>query len=183
MAMMMKVLSVAAMLSVNSAIFYRPKDKIVHADTARQNFWNPTGDHMTLLNVYNQWKDTDYSTQWCYENFIQHRSMKRARDVRLACAGSGVIGCVGVDVDAGTSWKGCWSAWRCRSSPTRATPSASARPSRPASSTTRPDSPSRGSTRPSSTSRPYRYTPTPASSKCGLPFFAFSEVEGKSQCI
>lgn len=29
-----------------------------------------------------QWADTDYSTQWCYENFIQHRSMKRARDVR-----------------------------------------------------------------------------------------------------
>lgn len=27
-------------------------------------------------------RDTDYSTQWCYENFIQHRSMRRARDVR-----------------------------------------------------------------------------------------------------
>ncbi|VDP08434.1 unnamed protein product, partial [Soboliphyme baturini] len=77
-----EVLTIAAMLSVNSAIFYRPKDKIVHADTARQSFWSPAGDHLTLLNVYNQWKDTDYSTQWCYENFIQHRSMKRARDVR-----------------------------------------------------------------------------------------------------
>ena len=29
-----------------------------------------------------QWYETDYSTQWCFENFIQHRSMKRARDVR-----------------------------------------------------------------------------------------------------
>jgi len=29
-----------------------------------------------------QWVETGYSTQWCYENFIQHRSMKRARDVR-----------------------------------------------------------------------------------------------------
>lgn len=29
-----------------------------------------------------QWADTDFSTQWCYENFIQHRSMKRARDIR-----------------------------------------------------------------------------------------------------
>lgn len=26
--------------------------------------------------------ETDYSTQFCYENFIQHRSMKRARDIR-----------------------------------------------------------------------------------------------------
>jgi len=37
---------------------------------------------LTLLNVYNQWKETDYSTQWCYENYVQHRSLKRARDVR-----------------------------------------------------------------------------------------------------
>ena len=29
-----------------------------------------------------QWVETGYSTQWCFENFIQHRSMKRARDVR-----------------------------------------------------------------------------------------------------
>ncbi|XP_050406181.1 pre-mRNA-splicing factor ATP-dependent RNA helicase DHX16 isoform X1 [Patella vulgata] len=77
-----EIITIAAMLSVNNAIFYRPKDKIVHADTARQNFFRPGGDHLTLLNVYTQWEETDYSTQWCYENFIQHRSMKRARDVR-----------------------------------------------------------------------------------------------------
>lgn len=77
-----EVASIASMLSVNGAIFYRPKDKIIHADTAKQNFHVPGSDHMTLLNVYNQWKMSDFSTQWCYENFIQHRSMKRARDVR-----------------------------------------------------------------------------------------------------
>ncbi|XP_041368249.1 pre-mRNA-splicing factor ATP-dependent RNA helicase DHX16-like [Gigantopelta aegis] len=77
-----EIISIASMLSVNNSIFYRPKDKIVHADTARQNFFVPGGDHMTLLNVYTQWEDTDFSTQWCYENFIQHRSMRRARDVR-----------------------------------------------------------------------------------------------------
>ena len=26
--------------------------------------------------------ETGFSTQWCFENFIQHRSMRRARDVR-----------------------------------------------------------------------------------------------------
>ena len=77
-----QILTITAMLSVNNAIFYRPKDKVVHADTARVNFFRPGGDHLTLLNVYDQWAETDYSTQWCYENFIQHRSMKRARDVR-----------------------------------------------------------------------------------------------------
>lgn len=77
-----EILTIASMLSVNNAIFYRPKDKIVHADTARKNFFAPGGDHLTLLNVYNQWAETDYMTQWCFENFIQHRSMRRARDVR-----------------------------------------------------------------------------------------------------
>lgn len=42
------------MLSVNNSIFYRPKDKVVHADNARMNFVVPGGDHMVLLNVYNQ---------------------------------------------------------------------------------------------------------------------------------
>lgn len=82
-----EIVTIAAMLSVNSAIFYRPKDKIIHADTARKNFNHIAGDHLSLLNVYNQWRDTDYSTQWCYENFIQHRSMRRARDVREQLVG------------------------------------------------------------------------------------------------
>ncbi|KAF3839509.1 hypothetical protein F7725_018226 [Dissostichus mawsoni] len=77
-----EVLTIAAMLSVNNSIFYRPKDKVVHADNARQNFVVPGGDHLVLLNVYTQWLESDYSTQWCYENFIQFRSMRRARDVR-----------------------------------------------------------------------------------------------------
>jgi pre-mRNA-splicing factor ATP-dependent RNA helicase DHX16 len=77
-----EILTIAAMLSVNSSVFYRPKDKIIHADTARKNFFVPGGDHLTLLNIYKQWAQSGYSDQWCYENFIQKRSMKRARDVR-----------------------------------------------------------------------------------------------------
>jgi len=75
-------LTISAMLSNNASIFYRPKDKIIHADTARKNFFVPGRDHLTLLNVYNQWAETDHSSQWCYENYIQYRSMKRARDIR-----------------------------------------------------------------------------------------------------
>ncbi|XP_028656562.1 pre-mRNA-splicing factor ATP-dependent RNA helicase DHX16 [Erpetoichthys calabaricus] len=77
-----EILTIAAMLSVNSSIFYRPKDKVVHADNARVNFFVPGGDHLMLLNVYTQWVESGYSTQWCYENFIQFRSMRRARDIR-----------------------------------------------------------------------------------------------------
>jgi len=75
------------MLSVNGAIFYRPKDKIIHADAARRGFFAPGGDHLMLLNIYTRWADSDFSTQWCYEHFLQHRSLKRARDVRDQLAG------------------------------------------------------------------------------------------------
>jgi pre-mRNA-splicing factor ATP-dependent RNA helicase DHX16 len=70
------------MLSVGNSIFYRPKDKAVHADQARKNFIRPGGDHFQLLVVWNTWVETDYSTQWCFENFIQHRSMGKARAIR-----------------------------------------------------------------------------------------------------
>ncbi|KAL1401752.1 hypothetical protein pipiens_006386 [Culex pipiens pipiens] len=82
-----EIVSIGAMLSVNGAIFYRPKDKIIHADTARKNFNHPNGDHLSLMQVYNQWVEADHSTQWCYENYIQFRSMKRARDVREQLVG------------------------------------------------------------------------------------------------
>jgi len=76
------VLTICSMLSVNNTIFYRPKDKLVHADTAHRNLWHPTGDHLTLLNVYRQWRDAEYSADWCFENFFQLRSLKRCRDIR-----------------------------------------------------------------------------------------------------
>lgn len=75
--------TVCAMLSCGGAVFYRPKDKAVHADAAHAAFHRGgVGDHLALLAVYTQWAETDFSTQWCYENFVQVRTMKRARDVR-----------------------------------------------------------------------------------------------------
>lgn len=58
------------MLSESSALFYRPKYKRLHADQARQNLVKPGGDHFTLLNVWNQWADSDYSQQFCHEHFF-----------------------------------------------------------------------------------------------------------------
>lgn len=78
-----EIITIAAMLSIGNSIFYRPKDKQVHADTARMRFHEGNvGDHIALLKVYNDWKACDYGTMWCYENYVQVRSMKRARDIR-----------------------------------------------------------------------------------------------------
>jgi hypothetical protein len=42
------------MLSVQNSIFYRPKDKKLFADQARRNLTRPEGDHITLLNIWEQ---------------------------------------------------------------------------------------------------------------------------------
>ncbi|KAI8629950.1 P-loop containing nucleoside triphosphate hydrolase protein [Xylariaceae sp. FL1651] len=78
-----EVLSIVSMLSEASALFFRPKDKKIHADSARNRFTvKDGGDHITLLNIWNQWVDSDFSPVWARENFLQQRSLTRARDVR-----------------------------------------------------------------------------------------------------
>ncbi|EMR08977.1 hypothetical protein PNEG_02752 [Pneumocystis murina B123] len=76
-----EMLSIVAMLSVQT-VFYRPKDKQQQADEKKARFHQPEGDHLTLLAVYNSWKSNSFSNAWCYENFIQARSMRKAQDVR-----------------------------------------------------------------------------------------------------
>lgn len=75
------------MLSESGSLFYRPKDKKLHADQARQNFVRQGGDHFTLLNVWEQWAETNYTQQFCYEQFLQFKSLSRARDIRDQLAG------------------------------------------------------------------------------------------------
>jgi ATP-dependent RNA helicase DHX8/PRP22 len=81
-----EILSIVAMLSVQS-VFYRPKEKQAQADSKKAKFHQPEGDHLTLLAVYNGWKGSSFSNPWCYENFIQARSMRRAQDVRKQLLG------------------------------------------------------------------------------------------------
>jgi len=74
--------SIMAMLSVQGSLFYRPKDRRVQADAARKALSHPGGDHLTLLAIWQAWEEAGFSGAWCYDNFLQLRSMKRAKDVR-----------------------------------------------------------------------------------------------------
>ena len=47
------------MLSV-PAIFYRPKGREEESDQAREKFQVPESDHLTYLNVFQQWKINKY---------------------------------------------------------------------------------------------------------------------------
>lgn len=81
-----EIISIVAMMSVQN-VFYRPKEKQAQADSKKAKFHQPEGDHLTLLAVYNGWKMNKFSSPWCYENFIQARSMRRAQDVRKQLLG------------------------------------------------------------------------------------------------
>lgn len=77
-----EVVSIVSMLSESSALFFRPKDKKMHADRARAAFVQPGGDHLTLLNVWEQWVHSNYDHQFCIDNFVQPKVLARVRDVR-----------------------------------------------------------------------------------------------------
>ena len=76
-----EMLTVVAMLSVPS-IWFRPKDREDESDAAREKFFVPESDHLTLLNVYQQWKNNGYRNDWCNKHFIQGKGLKKGREVR-----------------------------------------------------------------------------------------------------
>ncbi|XP_041021347.1 probable pre-mRNA-splicing factor ATP-dependent RNA helicase DEAH5 [Juglans microcarpa x Juglans regia] len=76
-----EILTIIAMIQTGN-IFYRPREKQAHADQKRAKFFQPEGDHLTLLTVYDAWKNNNFSGPWCFENFVQSRSLRRAQDVR-----------------------------------------------------------------------------------------------------
>lgn len=76
-----EILTIIAMITTGN-IFYRPREKQAQADQKRAKFFQPEGDHLTLLAVYEAWKAKNFSGPWCFENFVQSRSLRRAQDVR-----------------------------------------------------------------------------------------------------
>lgn len=80
-----EILSVTAMLSVPQC-FLRPNEAKKAADEAKTRFAHIDGDHLTLLNVYHAFKQNSEDVSWCYDNFVQYRSLKSADSVRQQLA-------------------------------------------------------------------------------------------------
>ena len=76
-----EALTIVAMLSAQSP-FYRPRDRQDKADKKHAKFFQPEGDHITQLAVYQAWKAAKFSAPWCHENFVDERALRRAQDVR-----------------------------------------------------------------------------------------------------
>jgi len=76
-----EMLTIVAMLSVPS-VFYRPKERQEESDAAREKFFVPESDHLTLLHVYTQWKVNHYSDGWCVRHFLHPKALRRAKEIR-----------------------------------------------------------------------------------------------------
>ena len=82
-----EMLSIAAMLSV-PLVFLRPKEKAKQADATKARFVHLDGDHLTLLNVFHAFiqhggGNTEAEKQFCYDNFLNPRSLAAAKNVRM----------------------------------------------------------------------------------------------------
>ncbi|KAI8889376.1 P-loop containing nucleoside triphosphate hydrolase protein [Backusella circina FSU 941] len=77
-----EILSLAALLSV-PPVFIRPYKKRLLADRAKLQFASPYGDHLTLLRVYDAYKENLDDPTWCRDNFVSYASLKLADDIRI----------------------------------------------------------------------------------------------------
>ena len=77
-----EVATILALLSLSDDIFYRPREKADEADERRMRLQRSDGDHMTYLSIYTLWEESKYSKSWCEQNFLNHRALRSAKDVR-----------------------------------------------------------------------------------------------------
>jgi pre-mRNA-splicing factor ATP-dependent RNA helicase DHX38/PRP16 len=64
-----EMLTIVSMLSVPS-VFYRPAQRAEESDAAREKFFVPESDHLTLLHVYTQWKSNGCVNSWAQNLFV-----------------------------------------------------------------------------------------------------------------
>ena len=78
-----QILTIVSMLTLGGNIFYKDKDDVKISNKLKEKFIiSGTGDHFTLLEVYNQWKDSDYSGLFCKEHYIHSKSLRKARNIK-----------------------------------------------------------------------------------------------------
>lgn len=76
-----EMLTIVSMLSVPN-VFYRPKERIDESDAAREKFFVPESDHLTLLHVYTQWQANGSRDAWCTAHFLHPKALRRAKEIR-----------------------------------------------------------------------------------------------------
>ncbi|KAJ7102902.1 helicase associated domain-containing protein [Mycena epipterygia] len=76
-----EILTIVAMLSVPH-VWIRPIGQWKEADAAKTLLNIPGSDHLTLLNVYNQWKNNIHDKNWAYSHFLSLHVLSEAEKAR-----------------------------------------------------------------------------------------------------
>ncbi|KAI8350551.1 P-loop containing nucleoside triphosphate hydrolase protein [Mortierella sp. GBAus27b] len=78
-----KVITIVAMLSIEEPFYLPRKDKEIDAArSAHDQFYHHSGDHITLMNVFEEWRHANYSKEWCHENYFNFRQLRLAKSIR-----------------------------------------------------------------------------------------------------
>ena len=78
-----EILSIAAMTSLQGAVWFHHDGEKRATETARRKFAVEEGDHLTLLNVYQAFVTKGKKeSKWCRDNFLNFKSMTRAVSIR-----------------------------------------------------------------------------------------------------
>jgi len=78
-----EVLSIAAMTSLQGAVWYHQDNEKKSTETSRRKFAVEEGDHITLLNIYEAFVTRGRKdSKWCRDNLLNHKSMVRAVSIR-----------------------------------------------------------------------------------------------------
>ncbi|KAF5378953.1 hypothetical protein D9757_008739 [Collybiopsis confluens] len=75
------ILTITAMLSVPN-VWLRPPNQRAAADQAKALLTVPEGDHLTLLNVFNNYSQNKSDRNWAWNNFLSARALAQAENVR-----------------------------------------------------------------------------------------------------
>ena len=77
-----EILTIIALLQTDN-IFYTPSVIKEKVEKIREKFTHQTSDHLTLLNVYNQWKENrDSNKHFTKDHFLNDKALKKAEDVK-----------------------------------------------------------------------------------------------------
>ncbi|EEQ86876.1 hypothetical protein RJZ56_002484 [Blastomyces dermatitidis] len=78
-----EILSIAAMTSLQGAVWFEKSDEKKAVESTRRKFAVDEGDHLTYLNVYQAFVTKGKKdSKWCRDNYLNYRSMLKAVSIR-----------------------------------------------------------------------------------------------------
>ncbi|KAI5070262.1 hypothetical protein GOP47_0014605 [Adiantum capillus-veneris] len=77
----LEMVTIAAALSVQS-IWVPSRGRQKELDEAKLRFAASEGDHITYLNVFEGFLQSQRSAQWCHRNLINYQALKKVEDIR-----------------------------------------------------------------------------------------------------